>query len=223
MRSAEQIILNSIIILLLAILWFYRFEVAGFLRKTAYINELQSLRFENESLKLKLKTLEEDKSLIPEKTAAELRAAVYSSYPFNDQAKIVINKGSRDGLREGMTVLAAPGILFGKITAVKKDLSEVQTIFDPAWRSSVGIGSAKTRALLVGGNQPALDLIVKDNLPSAGETVINLSPDYPYGLAVGRVGKIKNTQVEPWATASLEVVYNPNALNEVLILIGRYE
>lgn len=214
MRSLRRIIFSAAILLLVALFWSYRFEAAKFFRGGSE-TEFQSLRLENESLKFQLERLAGQAT---EATPGSVRAEVYSSYPFNDQAKIVINKGSSDGLREGLPVLAAPDILFGIITKVEDGLSEVQTVFDPAWRSSVGISPANVKALLIGGPTPVLDFIAKDSLPAAGATVVNLSPEYPYGLLIGRVGEVGNRETEPWATASLQVPYNLNALNEVLVL-----
>lgn len=217
MKSLKGIIFSLLLIAVIVFLWFYRFDAAqliGGWRNPDY-QEFQALKLENESLKFQLATFqnqavqEENKYLVGE---------LYSFYPFSDQAKLIINLGEKDGLREGLAVLAADGIFLGKISAVKKNLSEVQTIFDSGWRSSVGIGENKIKALLVGGNKPALTLIAKEILPKVDDEVINLSPEYPYGLLIGRVSEVKIEQAEPWVSASLETFYNLNFLEKVLVV-----
>lgn len=147
---------------------------------------------------------------------------IYSYYPFNDRAKLVINAGSADGLKIGLPVLAAEGVLLGKIIRVGKHLSEVQTIFDPAWRSTVGIGAQKIPALLNGSLTPVLDLIEPTAEIKEGMTVINLTPDFPYGLLLGRVANFKKTPAQPWISGQLEPFYDLTKLNRALVVTDHY-
>lgn len=147
---------------------------------------------------------------------------IYSRYPFNDRAKLVIDAGSADGLKTGFPVLAAEGALLGKIIGVEKHLSEVQTIFDPAWRSVAGIGPQKIQALLSGGRTPVLDLIEPTAEIEEGATVINLAPDFPYGLLLGRIINFKKTPVQPWISGQLEPLYDLSKLNRVIVVTDHY-
>lgn len=216
MRSLRRTIFSVLILTLLVLFWFYRFDIVGFLKNLEYDREFQNLKLENEVLKFQLGQLTQGAVVAGEENL--LMAALYSSYPFNDQARLIINLGFNGGLDVGMPVLAAKGVLLGRVTEVKKNLSEVQTIFDPIWRSSVGIGNAKIKALLVGGNIPRLTLIAKETMPAAGEDVLNFSPEYPYGLFLGRILEVDYNSAEPWASASLETFYNLNALDQVLVV-----
>lgn len=147
-----------------------------------------------------------------------LTVSIYSYYPFNDRSKIIINAGSVDGLKVGWPVLAAEGVLLGKITKVGKHLSEVQTIFDPTWRSTVGIGAQKVPALLNGGLTPIFDLIEPTAEIEEGMMVINLTPDFPYGLLLGRVANFKKTPAQPWISGQLDTFYNITNLNRLLVV-----
>lgn len=158
---------------------------------------------------------------IKEDSSDSLRLArIYSRYPFADRSVLIINQGAAGGIREGMPVLAAKGILLGKIIKVKKSFSEVQTIFDPAWRSSVGVGSQKTKALLMGGSAPILDLIEPTAIVNDNDPVINLSPDFPYGLAVGQLINLDKPVAQPWFRGELEPFFDLIALKEVLVDVG---
>lgn len=147
---------------------------------------------------------------------------IYSRYPFNDQAKLVVNAGSADGLRTGLPVLATEGVLLGKIVRTEKHLSEIQTIFDPAWRSTVGIGPQKIQALLKGGLTSSLYLIEPTAEIAEGMAVVNLMPDFPYGLLLGRLANLKKTPAQPWISGELEPLYDLNKLNRVLVVTDHY-
>jgi cell shape-determining protein MreC len=222
MRSLRGFIFSLLAAIILVLFWFYRFEIGrglsdlkasgmSFLDHGFSYKDFQILKLENEFLKSK------DSSAILKD--GYVIADVFSSYPFNDQSKLIINRGTGDGIREGMPVLAGEGVLLGRISEVRKSLSEIQTFFDPNWRSSVASGPSKIRSLLVGGNVPALTFIAKDKIPAVGDEVVNIAPEYLYGLYLGKVGDVKVNPTEPWATASLEISYNPNLLDRVFIII----
>ena len=222
MRSLRGFIFSLLAAIILVSFWFYRFEIGrglsdlkasgvSFFDRGFSYKEFQIFKLENEFLKPK------DFFVVPKE--GYIIADVFSSYPFNDQSKLIINRGARDGIREGMPVLAVEGLLLGRISEVRNSLSGAQTIFDPNWRSSVAIGPSKIRSLLAGGNVPALTFIAKDKIPRVGDEVINISPEYPYGFYLGKVGEIKVSPTEPWATASLETGYNPNLFDQVFIVM----
>ncbi len=215
MRSLRLFFYALFILIVFFLLFFYRLEILNFLNGLNFdYTQWQNLKLENEVLKSKLKILQENEK----RDQIYLVANLYSFYPFDNQGKLVIDKGEKDGLKEGSAVLVAPGVLLGKVIKVGKNLSEVETIFNPNWRLSVGIGEHKIKALLIGGDQPKLTLINKKDNPKVGDEVISLSPDFPYGLFIGRVSEIKKEEIQPWATAFLDFDYYPNLITRVYIL-----
>ncbi len=119
---------------------------------------------------------------------------------------IEIDRGSADGVREGMPVVTGDGLV-GRIVLVTSGTSQVQLISDP--RTSIGVVSKGTRAigvttgdgdgiaLLVDLEEGATEIVAPG---SRFETSGLNSSDYPGGIPVGRL-VIENgrTRIEPLA------------------------
>ena len=175
--------------------------------------EIKNLKFENKDLKNKLS---ESKG----KTDDSYKVAnVYSEYPFNDRRSLVIDVGSKDGIAPGMAVLVGEHSLIGKIDSVTSNKSTVQTIFDPAWQSSVVIGEARVKAVLRGGNPPYLDLIPKESVLLDGALVSNISEKLPINLLFGEIINISPTTNDAWQNAKLKTFYDLDILDQVRIVI----
>jgi len=208
-----------IFFLLLAILFFiFLFQKNIFfgLDKIRLSNQaLTDLRLENQGLRQEVEDL---KNKLNFKSQPYLTAQVYSRYPFNDNQTLIIDIGSKDGVKVGWPVLAAENYLLGKIIKVKADVSEVRTIFSPDWKNEVKIGQAGTEAVLVGGRQPILDLIPADAKINPGDEIISASPDLPFGLFVGEVSEIIPQSATSLQQAKLRTGYDPNKLTRVFII-----
>lgn len=193
----------------------FRSLVFGFFNKSFDYQRFRELEAENKGLKAELQRFKEKYQL----SASEsyITGRVYSAYPFSDRRLIVIDLGEGNGVKSGMPVLAKEGVLLGKIKDVRNSLSIVETIFDPKWRSSVVMGG-KTKALLEGGVTPVLTLIPKDAEIISGEEVFNTSPEFPLGLFLGRVKKVRAEKSDVWQSAELEILYKPEELNEIFVV-----
>ncbi|MCL4399908.1 rod shape-determining protein MreC [Patescibacteria group bacterium] len=145
-------------------------------------------------------------------------AEVFSDYPLNNYSSVTINAGSKDGLSVGMPVLAGNNILLGKITAVGQNKSEVETFFDPAWKSPVFIGDGKVRGLLTGGSSPYIDFIPKNSTTTAGMTIMNADSGYPMNLVIGYVDSLEGTNNDLWLRAKVKPVFDLSYLNGVFVL-----
>ncbi len=145
-------------------------------------------------------------------------AQVYSAYPFNDSATITINAGTGEGLKAGMPVVAAGGAFVGEVRKVARTQSEVQTIFDPAWRTAVAVGNARTKALLLGGLAPSLDLIPKDASVAVGDDIWNVAPNLPMNLPIGQVTALTETAAGIWTEAQIALPWHPGDLDRVYVI-----
>ncbi len=157
------------------------------------------------------------KARLPQTFDSE-EARVFSDYPWSNRASLIIALGSADGIKENFPVLAADGVLLGKIKSVKRTQSEVLTIFDPAWRSSVAIGDSRTNALLKGGVAPHLELIPQDAKIIAGDGVLNLSSDLPINYRFGEITELKKSPKDVWFSAEIKVPYKLENLEKVIVL-----
>ncbi|KKU94061.1 MAG: Cell shape-determining protein MreC [Candidatus Jorgensenbacteria bacterium GW2011_GWA1_48_13] len=227
MRSLRFVLPIALILAFLFAVFFYREGINGFLfrsrslvvglfdRSFDYAGFLK-LKTENEGLRAQIDQLNFRIGL---SEAEDYKTAgVYSRYPFNDRRLIVINLGSRDGLKEGMPVFAAEGVILGRITGVKRSQSLVTTIFDPEWRGSVSIGNDTVKALLRGGLPPSVELVSKSAEIKDGESVLNLSPEFPLHAFLGTIQAVSAGVGDVWQKAELQTPYNLDDLNEVLVL-----
>ncbi|MDO8466903.1 MAG: rod shape-determining protein MreC [bacterium] len=148
-----------------------------------------------------------------------LSALVYSSFPLNYKHLIAINAGATHGVRVGMPVTLEGNILIGQIIEVSEDQSLVRTIFDKDWSLPVRIGVMEHDALLVGGQDPKLTLIDKDQEINIGDQVISAKKDLPYGLKVGEVAEVNNLVAHSFKEAGLIFPYNSKDLRSVVVLL----
>jgi rod shape-determining protein MreC len=216
MRSPRFFLGALLVLILIFAAFFYRNEIlsfSGIIRSLDY-EKLENLRLENLALKNELEILKEKGESVQNFYVA---AKIYSRYPFNDRRLITINLGEKEGVRVGMPVLAKEGVLLGKINQVFGRESLVETVFDPAWRSSVIVGE-KTQALLEGGARPLLTLIARESVVSPGDLVLNTSPEFPLELLLGEIKEVKPASDDIWLVAELDTLYNPEDLTEVLVV-----
>ncbi len=146
-------------------------------------------------------------------------ADVFSDYPFNNYASLIIDAGSDDGLKIGMAVLAGEGVLLGKIKEVGRTQSEAATIFDPNWRSAAAFGPDRSKALLVGGPAPYLDLISKEATLTAGDLVFSIAKDFPLNLNLGKILNWEAGEGGIWSRARLEPPVHFENLKKVLVIL----
>ncbi len=177
---------------------------------------IRELIIENEGLKTKLE--EANFSRIKEGRYSYKIARVYSHYPFNDAASIVIDLGSDDGIERGMPVMAEEGILFGIIKETRRTQSEVETIFSPEWKTSVSVGEKSVKAVLSGGPIPVVDLIPAEEDISVGDPVWNGAKNFPMRAHIGSVSEIHKNKNDVWKKASVKAPYKPELLDSVLVI-----
>jgi rod shape-determining protein MreC len=124
----------------------------------------------------------------------------------------LLDRGSGDGIRPGMPVVAAGGLV-GRVIEVAGGHSTVLAIGDRASAIGVRVGAAGVSGVAQGRSGPVLQLEMLDpSAPVEGGTVAVTSglrhSRFPAGLPVGRVaGEAGRWVVEPFAPPDrLEVV-----------------
>jgi cell shape-determining protein MreC len=152
------------------------------------------------------------------RTRHYVEARLYSRYPFNDQGVVVIAAGSDDGVRLDMPVLAREGILLGRVSAVRRTQSEVETIFNPAWRSSVYIGTKNVKAVLHGGKTPTIEFVPKEAAIQKGESITNSSPNFPLGVFAGTILLAHAGDRDLWQSADIDPGYTLDDVQSALVV-----
>ena len=179
--------------------------------------ELESIKAQNESLKqyLNLKEKYSDYTSIP----ADIINRDISNYSKN----IVINVGAKDGIKEGMTVIAAEGLV-GHVVSVTDSSSKVQTIIDSSSSTSALLSSSRDsivcKGILNNDNQLKAMYIPMDATVSQGDTIetSGLGGIYQKGIYIGTVEKVENTTDLTNRYALVSVAVNFKKLESVLVI-----
>jgi cell shape-determining protein MreC len=186
--------------------------------RSVMVSQLRELVLENQGLRGQLSQLKNEPLRIVS-DRQYLYARVYSSYPFNNADRVIINAGSEHGVRVGMLAVVREGVFFGEVVSVTNKTSEVQTIFSPEVRLEARVGPENISSLLEGGYEPKLTLISKKKPASTGQQIILASKKYPYGLLLGQVGAISESGDKLFDEALLRVPYIMSELNDIFIML----
>ena len=153
-------------------------------------------------------------------------AQVIGSSGSEQSRTVYLDKGRNDGIREGMPVISADGIV-GKVilSTSRPNVSQVLLIND----QSSGVGTILEQSRLQGvlkgraSGELVLDKVMSEEDVKTGERVLTSGGDqiFPKGLPVGTIGEVKqageflHVQVKPAAAL--------NHLEEVLVITKKLE
>lgn len=150
-------------------------------------------------------------------------ARVSGFSPRDEEAVMLIDKGSEDGIGKGQAVISPDGLV-GKINRVQRKFSLVQLIIDS--KSQVGVRLVRSRELgILKSTEEGLrikllsieaDVRVGDEVVTSG-----LGGVYPKGLYVGKVSKMKedpnSVEKKVWIESSVPF----DTLEEVFVVVGK--
>lgn len=179
-----------------------------------------SLKIQNENLKAQLSQIKGLSGLIFEGSGLSagqfIEARIFSTYPFNVKDMVVIDKGTADGVFEGMPVVLGDDVLFGRVTEVLENSANVRTVFDSNWEFPVKISDEKVNGLFKGGNRPKISLIEKPI--KQGDAVFTASKDFLRPLKIGDINEVETDGGGIFEDATIKTVYNINEIEYVRIL-----
>jgi rod shape-determining protein MreC len=134
---------------------------------------------------------------------------------------VLIDQGSDDGLRRGMPVLTAQGLV-GRIDAVTSNAARVQLIIDPDSAVNVQLPTSNANAMLVGSvtGDVTLDMIPQEAVIQPGELILTsgLGGTYPSNILVGQVSSVRKQQTALFQTAAVQPVVDFANLRAVLVI-----
>lgn len=178
---------------------------------------IEKLQAENDVLKAEHARFESIVSELGPLPKEGILADVYSRYPFSLKHELLVGAGALRGVAVGDAVAFA-GVLVGEVREAFRDSALVRTILDERWASAVRVGTRGVDALLVGGAEPRLTLIVKDADVRTGDIVYNAAPAFPLGMPVGRIASVMLSPDGLFQEATLSVGYDINKLHAVSIV-----
>ncbi|OPZ74575.1 MAG: Cell shape-determining protein MreC precursor [Firmicutes bacterium ADurb.Bin456] len=156
-----------------------------------------------------------------------ITASVIARDPSNWFATLTINRGSRDNVRENMTVLTPQGLV-GRVVSVSPSNCEVLLISDP--RSGVGslVQETRTPGIVEGtvgsSGMARMIHIPKNEILAEGQAVITsgLGSVFPKGIPVGTLGRIRDEPTGLFKSAEIKPYANLDKLEEVLIILDTF-
>lgn len=178
--------------------------------------KLEELEQENTSLKEAL----EYKEAHPEMKL--LLAEIIGLDPTNFYDSLVLNKGSNDGVSDGMAVVYL-GVLVGKIDQVTPDTSRVVLITSRDSIVQVMLESSRTTGILKGGiSGMTLENIPLDTPIAESESIITsgLGGKLPKGIFVGSAGSEVSAKSDIFKTIEVKSPINFSKLENLFIIIG---
>jgi len=137
---------------------------------------------------------------------------------------IIIDKGERDGIYSGLSVVNSQGVIIGKVAEAKVRNSRVYLTSSDRCKLAVTILGDDTTS---GIAQGSLGLVIKmDFIPQIRNLNINdivvssgLEKDIPRGLVVGKISEVRKESNELWQNAIIEPMLNMDELTIVSIII----
>tara|TARA_B100000686_G_C16514149_1_gene823692 strand:+ start:57 stop:896 length:840 start_codon:yes stop_codon:yes gene_type:complete len=197
------------------------------------INENQKLKEENLNLKSQMQQVykleSENKRLYelmdskPKTNDEYVFADIISTSNIRDKHQILINRGSKDGIKLGSSIVDSNGII-GHVIRDQIFASEVLLISDLEHAIPIEVVRTGLRSIAVGtGNHTRLkinmlpvnsDIQKEDILITSG-----LGGRYPEGFPVGTVKNIKSNSGESFLEVEILPFANLKTINEVWIII----
>jgi len=203
----------------------------------AMILEIKNLKKENEELKLKiLELLSENVALRELKKENEiLREALGIGLEKDfklqiaevigkdiSQDFILINKGSRDAIRENLPVITQQKVLVGKIAEVYENFSKVALLSNKESSLDVKIEEKDLTGIVKGGGNLRLflDLVPKEKEIEEGDLLIttSLSRIYPGGLLVGEIKKVEKSDIEPFQGGEIKPAFVLKEMERLFVI-----
>ncbi|MDP2720799.1 MAG: rod shape-determining protein MreC [bacterium] len=172
---------------------------------------LKKLETENKALREQLGAKKTEKKL--------LVAEVIGGDPLAIKSKLLINKGSRDGVKKSDLVIIKD-VLLGEIVSVGFSSATARLLSDPDTKIPAETAS-NVKGIVVGefGNKIVFDKVVQGEKLKIGEIVFSSGEaDFPKGLVLGKISKVKNYPAALFQRGSLEPLFPYGALETVFII-----
>jgi len=139
--------------------------------------------------------------------------------------KMKIDKGEKDGVKEGMMVVSE-NILLGKVVAVEENTSLVQLVNDPNLKIPVVVKKPNTegiqaRGLLVGqGGGVILDRVLQSEDIQKGDLVVTTGEEgWLPDLLIGQIEEVSPKSAEVYQKARVLPLIDGRKLRIVFIII----
>jgi rod shape-determining protein MreC len=201
------------------------------------IFEIKKLKKENEELKKEIEKLIVEKENLKEleRENQELRKALGMGLEKEFELKMVkflgkdlsgdiflIDKGEKDGLKEGEVVILPEKILIGKIIKVYQNFSKVKVFTFKDFSFDVKIGEITALAKGEGNFKAKIEFIPKEKEIFVGDKVFTsaLGRNFPEGILVGEIKDIKDSDISGYKEAKLKPYFEFKNLDYFFVILN---
>jgi rod shape-determining protein MreC len=199
----------------------------------ALSKENQRLRDENERLTNDLTRAREDavqaqqaqnldavRQQFPNDTF--LSASVVSRDSSNLRSLVAIDRGSSDGVKEGMIVVTEGRSLVGTVSKVYSDYSWIMLITDPKSAVSAIVQESRAEGVVAGNYDGALNMefVGQGAAVQQGDFVITsgVGGGYPPDIVIGRVSSVGTAEQDLFQHVKVDHLASLTQLEHVLVL-----
>ena len=134
---------------------------------------------------------------------------------------IVINRGSRDGVANGMPVVTGQGLV-GRVVNVASTFSRVLLITDPTSAVSVRVQNSRVEGSIIGqlSGSLLLTFIPLDADLNEGDLIITsgVGGNFPADIAIGQVTSVRQFQFELFQEGQVRSLIDFDTLEFVLVI-----
>ncbi len=211
--------------------------VADFVNNLTDINDLKSenraLRDENERLREQVVQLQEveteNQQLRQLNGIRESRpddtfvaAKVFARDQSNVREAIAIDRGTEDGVREGMIVLTQQGSLVGSVSRALANAAWVTLITDSTSAVSALVQESRAQGVVAGATDGTLTMEFVEETADVNEgdhiLTSGLGGHHPAGEVIGRVTNVERTAQELFQRVHVRPLADLSRLEQVLVL-----
>lgn len=178
-------------------------------------SQYQELEHENEILRSQLGFIQDhpEYQLVP--------CEVIGRDPNNFLQSMTINKGSSEGIKKEMPVIAE-GYLVGKVAEVDKKSAKVLLITNPASVVNALIEESRATGVVKGqlGYSLVIESISQEAKVERGDMVITsgLGETFPKGLIIGKVDQVEEREAEVFKKAQVVPIIDFSSLEVVFVI-----
>lgn len=148
-------------------------------------------------------------------------ANVIGRDPSNWESTVIIDKGEMAGVKKGMPVVTALGVV-GKIAEVGKTKSKVMLLNDPNFSVAAIVERSREQGLVSGTLQGICRMryLSSGADVTSGDVIITskISSSFPEGVTVGKVVRLNENPSSPTLDCFVEPAVSLSKLEEVLVI-----
>ncbi len=208
-----------------------------------HYDTLAGFRSENERLRKRLQTLEIERQRLLEAEATNRRlqqlldfrselpagaitASIIAASATSWFQSCVLNKGSADGVRQGMAVVTPLGVI-GKVVTVTGRTAKVLLLTDPNSGIDVLVQRTRSRGIVSGSLESGtvLKYIKRSEDVQEGDRLVTSGLDsvFPKGMLAGTVIKVRKQSRGLFQTVEVLPAVQASLVEEVLVVSGETE